>query len=165
MTLIMGETLKEHNEKLEEVFAQIRKYNSKIEPDKCEFLKTELQYVGHVITTQGVQPDPKKVSAVQNFPKPQQPKGIKAFLGLAGYYRKFIPNFSKISKPLTELLKKDIKWQWSDEEEESFQTLKNKLVTAPGLQYPDFSNEFIVMTDASGYALGAILSQGKLGKD
>ena len=85
--LIMGETLREHNNKSEEVFAQIRKYNLKIEPDKCEFLKSELQYLGHVITTQGVQPDPKKVSAVQNFPKLQQPKDVKAFLDLSGYYR------------------------------------------------------------------------------
>ena len=81
-----------------------------------------MQYLGHIITSQGVRPYPKKVSSVRNFPKPQKPKDIKAFLGLAGYYRKFIPNFSELAKPLTELLRKEIKWKWTDGEEESLQT-------------------------------------------
>lgn len=163
--LIMGETLAEHNKKLREVLGQLRKHNIKIEPDKCEFLKVELNYLGHVVTTKGVKPDPRKVQSVTEFPRPGNPKDIKSFLGLAGYYRKFIDGFSSIARPLTELLKKDVEWQWTEKEQNSFDLLRQKLTEAPLLQYPDFTKPFILTTDASGYAIGAILSQGKLGED
>jgi len=163
--LILGETLREHNLKLHEVFTQLRHHNLKIEPDKCEFLRTELQYLGHIVTTEGVKPDPKKIKAVIEFPTPVKSRDIKSFLGLAGYYRKFINDFSLIAKPLTELLQKDTEWSWTEKQEESFQKLKEALTKAPLLQYPDFTQPFIVTTDASGYAIGAILSQGKLGQD
>lgn len=163
--LVMGETLEEHHRQLREVFGQLRKYNIKIEPDKCEFLKLELTYLGHVVTAQGVKPDQKKIQAVTDFPLPKSPKDIKSFLGLAGYYRKFIDKFSAIARPLTELLKKDTEWKWTDTEQVSFELLKQKLTQVPVLQYPDFTQPFILTTDASGYAIGAILSQGKLGQD
>ena len=91
--------------------------------------------MGHVITTHGVKPDPKKIKAVLDFPTPQQPKDIKVFLGLAGYYRKFIEHFSQIARPLTELLKKETNWKWTDREETSFSQLKERLTRAPILQY------------------------------
>jgi hypothetical protein len=163
--LIMGETLVEHNAKLKEVFSHLRKWNIKIEPDKCEFLKLELNYLGHVITTKGVKPDPKKISSVVNFPTPKNQTAIKSFLGLAGYYRKFIDKFSALAKPLTELLKKDVPWKWTEKEQASFEVLKSKLTTSPVLQYPDFGKPFLLTTDASGYAIGAVLSQGKVGQD
>ena len=111
--IVMGETLSEHNAKLKEVFSHLRKWNIKIEPDKCEFLKPELNYLGHVITAEGIKPDPKKISSVVNFPTPKNQTAVKSFLGLAGYYRKFIDKFSALAKPLTELLKKEIPWRWS----------------------------------------------------
>ncbi|KAJ4425612.1 hypothetical protein ANN_27808 [Periplaneta americana] len=122
--LIMGETLSEHHTKLREVFEKLREYNIKIEPDKCEFLKAELNYLGHVVTAEGVKPDPSKVNAVSEFPTPQNLKDIKSFLGLAGYYRKFIEEFSAIARPLTDLLKKDNEWQWGKAEQVSFDLLK-----------------------------------------
>ena len=99
------------------------------------------------------------------FPVPEKEKDIKAFLGLVGYYRKFVERFSSLAKPLTDMLKKGKEWQWTDLEQESFEILKEKLIEFPILQYPDFSQPFILTTDASGYALGAVLSQGTPGKD
>ena len=98
------------------------------------------------------------------FPVPEKEKDVKAFLGLTGYYRKFIQNFSSIAKPLTTLLKKENKWKWTSEEQESFELLKSKLIEFPILHYPDYQQQFILTTDASGYGLGAVLSQGTLGK-
>jgi hypothetical protein len=163
--LIIGETLKEHNSKLRDVFQKLREYNLKIEPDKCEFMKEELNYLGHIVTAEGVKPDEKKIEAVVKFPTPQSQKDIKSFLGLAGYYRKFIADFSAIARPLTNLLKKENEWNWTEQEQASFDLLKCRLTNTSLLQYPDFSKPFILTTDASGYAIGAILSQGRLGQD
>jgi hypothetical protein len=163
--LIIGENLREHNQKLRGVFQKLREYNLKIEPDKCEFLKEELNYLGHVVTSEGVRPDENKIKAVVEFPTPKTQKDIKSFLGLAGYYRKFISDFSAIARPLTNLLKKENDWNWTEQEQASFDLLKFKLTNTPLLQYPDFSKPFILTTGASGYAIGAILSQGKLGED
>ena len=98
--IIFGETLQEHHERLREIFERLRQFNLKIEPDKCEFFKTELNYLGHVVTSEGVKPDPQKVKAISDFPTPRNATDVKSYLGLAGYYRKFIPQFSKIAKPL-----------------------------------------------------------------
>jgi hypothetical protein len=163
--LILGETLIEHHAKLRDVFEQFRKFHIKVQPDKCEFLRPELTYLGHVISKDGVKPDPKKVEAVVRFPVPEKEKDIKAFLGLSGFYRKFIPHFSTIAKPLTTLLTKETSWRWTLKEQESFDLLKSKLTEYPILQYPDFQKPFILTTDASGYGLGAVLSQGAVGKD
>lgn len=118
-----------------------------------------------MISRDGVKPDPKKLEAVRHFPRPKTPKNIKQFLGLAGYYRKFIPNFSNLTKPLTKLLKNDSRFDWTDIQEKSFEILKHKLCEEPVLQYPDFTNPFILTTDASGTAVGGILSQGEVNKD
>jgi hypothetical protein len=162
--LKIRETLNEHNSKLRAVFQKLREFNLKTEPDKCEFLK-ELNYLGHIVTAEGVKPDDKKIEAVVKFPTPQSQKDIKSLLGLAGYYRKFIADFSAIARPLTNMLKKENEWNWTEKEQTSFDLLKFKLTNTPLLQYPDFSKPFVLTTDASGYAVGAILSQGKLGQD
>jgi hypothetical protein len=163
--VVYGENLGVHNERLREVFDRIRKYNLKLQPDKCEFLRKEVSYLGHVIGQTGVRPDEKRIEAVRNFPEPRTTRELKGFLGLAGYYRRFIPNFSKISKPLTELLKKDTPYTWNDKTEKAFTTLKELLTTEPILKYPDFTRPFVLTTDASNDAIGAVLSQGPIGKD
>jgi len=144
---------------------RLRRFNLKIEPDKCEFLKTELSYLGHVVTTEGVKPDPLKVKAIKEFPTPRNTKDVKSFLGLTGYYRRFISQFSKIAKPLNELLKKGQKWRWEQEQIESFHLLQDALTREPVLSYPDFNKQFVLTCDASSFAVGAILSQGKIGHD
>lgn len=163
--VIFGETLQEHNERLRQVFQRLREHDIQLEPDKCEFLKTELQYLGHIVTLNGVTPDPMKIKAIEEFPKPKTQKDIKSFLGLIGYYRRFLPKFSQLSKPLNDLLKKDRRWKWETEQEDSFNELKRQITNPPVLQFPDFTQPFVLTTDASDFAIGSILSQGKIGED
>ena len=157
--VLYASSLHEHSVKFRKLADKLRTAGLRLQPNKCEFLRKEVTYLGHIINREGVKPDPKKLIAVRNFPAPRTDKQIKQFLGLAGYYRRFIPNFSKIAKPLTELLKKEIKFQWSEKQQHSFDTLKNLLCSKPLLQYPDFTKPFVLTTDASGYAIGGILSQ------
>ncbi|CAI6355228.1 unnamed protein product [Macrosiphum euphorbiae] len=163
--IVYGKNLYDHNEKLIEVFERLRISNLKLQPDKCNFLKRECVYLGHVITKDGIKPDERKLKAVVEFPIPTTVKNIKSFLGLSGYYRKFINSYSAIAKPLTNLLKKDTSFVWSNECQKSFDTLKAALCSEPVLKYPDFTKTFLLTTDASNKALGAILSQGEIGKD
>jgi hypothetical protein len=132
--VVFGENLKVHNERLREILERMRKYNLKLQPDKCEFLRKEVSYLGHVIGQDGVRPDEKRIEAVRDFPKPKTTRELKGFLGLAGYYRRFIPNFSRVAKPLTGLLKKNTPYIWDDKTENDFVTLKGLLSTSiPGL--------------------------------
>lgn len=157
--------LSSHIHNLKSVFQRIRNFNLKVQPAKCEFLRKEVIYLGHIISQNGVQPNPDKVKAVTDFPTPKSSKDIKSFLGLVSYYRRFIQDFSKLAKPLTNLLKKDVPFLWENAQQLSFETLKNQLVSAPILAYPDFSRPFILTCDASNYAISAILSQGQIGQD
>lgn len=163
--VIYGKTLNEHNDKLIEVFNRLREHNLKLQPDKCEFLKKEVAYLGHIITSDGVRPNPDKITAILNMKEPNNQKHIKSFLGLVGYYRKFIPKFAQLAKPLTTLLRKDTPFIFGEKQKEAFKTLKNILTTEPILQYPKFENPFILTTDASNEAIGAVLSQGDIGSD
>ncbi|CAG9133440.1 unnamed protein product [Plutella xylostella] len=163
--VIYSHDLQTHIDNLSAVFERIRQFNLKLQPDKCEFLRKEVAYLGHVISDEGVKPNPDKIKAVAEFPIPESPKDIKSFLGLVSYYRRFIPDFSKTAKPLTSLLKKEIPFEWKNEQQLAFDTLKEKLTTAPILAYPDFSKPFVLTCDASNVAVSAILSQGPIGKD
>ena len=122
----------------------------------------EVVYLGH---QDGVKPNPEKVKAVREFPRPRNIKNIRQFLGLTGYYRRFIERYAEIAKPLSHLLKNNVPFIWGNSEEKSFQNLKERLITEPVLIFPDFSKPFIVTTDASGYAIGGILSQGSISQD
>jgi len=157
--------LEDHNKRLEEELQRLRENNLKLQPDKCKFLRKETIYLGHIISENGISPDPSKLTAIKEFPTPKKVKDIQSFIGLAGYYRKFIADFSKVAKPLTKLMKKTEKFEWTAEQQNAFKTLKEKLMTAPGFIYPDFTEEFIVITDVSAFAIGAVLSQGKVGND
>lgn len=163
--VLYASSLREHEIKFKKLAERLKSANLKLQPDKCEFLRKEVTYLGHIISEDGVKPDPSKIKAVKEFPQPQNAKAIKQFLGLAGYYRRFIPNFSKTAKPLTDLLKKDAPFVWEKQQSEAFDLLRNSLCSQPLLQYPDFTQPFIVTTDASGYAIGGILSQGPIGRD
>ena len=163
--VIYSRSLEEHAVKFNRLMKRLKDANLKLQPDKCEFLRTEVAYLGHIIGSDGVKPDPRKIEAITKFPQPRNAKNIKQFLGLVGYYRRFIPQFSKIAKPLTDLLKKDKPFSWQNAQADAFSTLQNYLCLEPILQYPDFTQPFILTTDASGYAIGGVLSQGKIGKD
>lgn len=163
--VVYGSSLRDHNIKLIEVFQRLRLHNLKLQPTKCAFLRREITYLGHLISEHGIKPDPGKVSVVKNYPKPINVDQVRSFLGLASYYRKFIDNFAEIAFPLNQLLKRKVPFQWTALCEESFLKLKEKLVNPPILQFPNYMQEFIVTTDASQNAVGAILSQGEIGKD
>ena len=163
--VIYGKNLQDHNNKLKEVFIKLREHNLKLQPIKCNFLRKELIYLGHIINENGIFPDPEKIKDVQKFPIPKTPKNIKQFLGLCGYYRRFIKNFSQIASPLNNLLKKNVEFIWSPSCNKAFEELKSKLINPPILTYPDFSQPFLLTTDASQNAIGAVLSQGDIGKD
>ena len=157
--IIFSVGLQEHIQNIKLVFSKLREANLKIQLDKCEFLRKEVEFLGHVVTPDGIKPNSKKIDAIQKFPVPKTQREIKSFLGLLGYYRRFIKNFAKITKPLTQCLKKNEKVMHTKEFLESFNLCKNILTTEPVLTYPDFEKPFEVTTDASNYAIGAILSQ------
>ena len=158
-TVIYAKSLADHNGKLKEVLDRLRTFQLKLQPDKCEFLRTEVSYSGHQITELGVRPDPQKVAAIEQFPTSTEAKRLKTFYGMVSYYRRFIPNCSKIASPLYKLLKKDARFEWNEPQENTFQHLKAKLISRSLLQYPDFSKEFILTMDASNQGLGTVLSQ------
>lgn len=163
--IVFSTSLQEHIENLEKVFNRLRESNFRIQMSKSEFLKKETAYLGHVITRDGIKPNPDKISAIQNYPIPKTATEIKRFLGLVGYYRKFIPNFARITKPMTQCLKKGYKIILNQDYTDCFEKCKKLLTNDPILQYPDFSKEFILTTDASNLAIGAVLSQGPIGSD
>lgn len=164
--IIYSSSLQEHVLRLREVLDRLRIANLKVQLDKTEFLRKEVAYLGHIVTPHGVRPNPDKIQTIKNYPIPKTTKQIKGFLGLLGYYRKFIKDFAKITKPFTNCLKKESKIKIDDPDYiNCFETCKNILCNEPLLQYPDFGKEFILTTDASNFAIGAILSQIKNGND
>jgi len=159
--IIYAKDIPEHTQKLSEIFQRLRQYRLKLQPLKCEFLRKEVTYLGHNITDEGVKPDPQKVESVKNFLVPKNVKEVKSFLGLSGYYRRFIRNYGQ-----TALLKKDVPYVWSDLcRQHSFEILKELLITAPILQYPNFTKPFNLTCDASDFAIECVLLQGPIGKD
>jgi hypothetical protein len=149
---IYANSMADHDRKLRDIFTR---------PDKCEFLRKEVTFLGHKISETGVEPDARQVESIENLPTPSTPKQLKRFLGLAGYYRRFVPQFSTIAVPLHKLLKKDVKYVWGEAQEIAFRTLMSE----PILQYPDFSKEFILTKDASNAGAGAVFSKGPIGAD
>lgn len=157
--LVYTRTLEEHVQLLRQVFELLDQHQLKVKKSKCAFAQKQLVYLGHVISVGGVATDPKNIAAVQKWETPKSVRAVRGFLGLAGYYRKFVRNFGQISRPLTELLKKDRHFRWTDETETSFRSLQQALITAPVLAIPDFTKPFVVETDASDGGVGAVLSQ------
>lgn len=163
--VVYSTSLQEHIVNLEKVFKRLRESNFKIQMDKSEFLKLETDFLGHVICKDGVKPNPNKIAAIEKYPLPKTTTEIKRFLGLLGYYRKFIPNFAKLTKPLTQCLKKGVKIVLDQNYINCFEHCKTLLTNDPILQYPDLTKEFLLTTDASNVAIGAVLSQGTIGSD
>jgi hypothetical protein len=157
--IIFSKTEEEHIKHIEEIFSLIAKSGMKLKLSKCCFFELSVLYLGHIISEEGSATDPKKIEAVKNYPVPENKQHVKSFLGFVGFYRKYIRNFGKIAHPLTELTKNDVDFVWGTEQENAFQKLKLKLTTAPILAHPDFTEEYIVQTDASGYGVGVVLGQ------
>lgn len=163
--IIYSTSIEEHIKDLRSIFDRLRKANLKVQLDKSEFLRKEVLYLGHTITDQGLKPNDDKIKAVLNYPMPETVTEIKSFLGLIGYYRRFIKDFAKITKPLTSCLKKHTKIIINQKYIDAFNQCKELLTHAPILQYPDPTKPYILTTDASAVAIGAVLSQGTVGTD
>ncbi|GKA47542.1 putative reverse transcriptase domain-containing protein [Tanacetum coccineum] len=157
--LIYSKTQEEHVEHLRLVLELLKKEKLYAKFSKCEFWLREVQFLRHVINGNGIHVDPSKIEAVKNWKAPRTPTEVRSFLGLAGYYRRFIENFSKIAKSLTILTQKCKTFDWGEEQELAFQTLKDKLCNAPVLALPDGPKDFVVYCDASGIGLGCVLMQ------
>ena len=157
--LVWSRGMSQHIEHLTEVFARFRAAKLRMHPGKCHFGVKETHFLGHIISKEGIKCDPAKVRAVENFPRPHNVKTVRSFLGLSNYYRKYIEKFSEIAYPLHDLLKKDEKFNWTEDCETAFQTLKSRLTHAPCLKLPDLSKPFILSTDASNRSVSYILHQ------
>ena len=141
------------------VLDRLKKANLNFNGDKCTWFSQEVSLLGHVVNTSGIHMDPKKIHAIQAMLQPTNVKQVQQFLGICNYYRKFILDFAKISQPIAELVKKEIPFNWSVDCDAAFLKLKSMLIRFPILRQPDHSKPFYIYTDASGYALGDILSQ------
>lgn len=158
--VIFSKSLQEHIIHIKQIFSKLRQFNLKVQLDKTEFMRKEVAFLGHIITPDGIKPNPSKIQAVLNYPIPKSTKEIKSFLGLVGYYRKFIPNFAKIVAPLTKCLRKGSKINIQDTDYiQAFELCKELLTNAPILAYPRFDHKFTLTTDASGVSIGGVLSQ------
>lgn len=157
--LVYSNSLADHMIHLKSVLQLLRQDSWQVKRSKCSFGQQRITYLGHVIDQHGVSSDPDKIAKVASWPTPQNSKDVRSFLGLAGYYRKFVQHFGIVARPLFNLLKKHTPFQWTAETETAFQVLKQKLIQAPVLQLPDFAKTFLIDTDACDTGVGAVLQQ------
>jgi hypothetical protein len=157
--LIYSKSLADHKKHVRMVLDLLRKNKLYAKESKCEFFQTSVSFLGHVVSAEGISMEEDKIKAIQEWPTPTNASGIRSFLGLAGYYRRFVRNFSKIASPLSELLHKDKPFEWKEKQQKSFDELKTAVSSGPVLILPDDSLPYVVTTDASGFAIGATLSQ------
>lgn len=146
-------------QRLEKVFRRLRQAGLKLKAKKCSLFQQEVVYLGHKVSKEGIHTDDAKISAVKEWPTPQNVHEVRSFMGLCSYYRKFIKNFAEIARPLHKLTEKNVKFVWSDNCTQAFQKLKECLICAPVLAYPSLDHTFILDTDASNDSIGAVLSQ------
>ena len=168
--IIFSRTFDEHISRLEAVFERLHKAKLKLKASKCFFIKDQIKYLGHIVSKDGIQTDPDKISTVVNWPTPTSVKEVRRFIGFAGFYRRFIKNFSSVARPLHNLLKvpegqKTSQFSWNLDQEEAFIKLKKLLSSSPVLAFADFTKPFLLHTDASGDGIGAVLYQEQDNKE
>ena len=157
--IIFSRDFEDHIFRLRKVFERLRKASLTLKPSKCCFGRAKVRYLGYEVSKLGISPLKDKCKAVEDFPVPTKVKQVRSFLGLAGYYRRFVKNFSIIAAPLHNLTKKDVKFKWTSQCQNAFDELKHKLTNPPILAYPDYNKPYVLQTDASQEALGLVLSQ------
>ncbi|XP_057535375.1 uncharacterized protein LOC130813557 [Amaranthus tricolor] len=159
--LVYSKDREEHQEHLRFVLQTLRENKLYAKLSKCEFWLDKVSFLGHFVSKEGISVDPVKVEAVRSWPSPKNVTEVRSFLGLAGYYRRFVKDFSRIARPMTSLMKKEKKFEWTDECEQAFMTLKERLTTAPVLTLPDPKLDYTVYSDASKKGLGCVLMQDR----
>ena len=175
--IIFSDTIDSHFRQLESVFQRLETAGLKLKGTKCEFFKTEVNYLGHVVSEDGVKTDPEKLKALKEWPVPTCLKELRSFLSFAGYYRRYVQGFAQIAKPLNDLLighstnkkvkssKPAVPWTWDHAQQEAFQLLIDKLTSPPVLAYADYTKPFILNVDASCSGLGGVLYQEHDGQE
>ena len=156
--LIYSKTWKEHLKQLEKVLSLLKENQFYAKKSKCMFGKQEVEYLGHIISEEGLKVDPRKIQAMKEWPQPKNVSKLQGFLGLTGYYRIFIKNYAHVTVTLTNILKRN-SFLWDDEARKCFETLKQIMSSTPVLATPDFSKPFVIECDASGFGIGAVLMQ------
>jgi hypothetical protein len=157
--VVVGRTFEEHLQNLQAVFLRLKQAGLKIKPSKSVFFQKSVRYLGYLVTTDGIQPDPDKVNKVTEWPVPSSVREVQQFIGFASYYRRFVKDFSTIARPLHQLSQRGVHFNWSKECNDAFSMLRVCLSSSPVLAYPDFSRTFTLDTDASDKGIGAVLSQ------
>ena len=157
--IILGKNFADHVHNIQLVLHRIKDAGLKLQPTKCHFFRKAVSYLGHIVSEQGVAVDPGKVEKIKLWPLPTSAREVQQFLGLANYYRRYIKGYAEIAKPLHKLTERNTPFKWTLVCENAFSTLRSKLTTTPVLAYPDFNQQFILDTDASNAAIGAVLSQ------
>jgi transposase InsO family protein/predicted aspartyl protease len=157
--LIYTKTADEHADMVEWVLTRLRDEGYIAHPDKCEFFQREVSFLGHVVNAEGIAVQQHKVQAVRDWPTPKDKKEVRGFLGLTGYYRRFIKEYGQLAMPLTDLLHETVKFKWGEKEQQALDALKERLTQAPVMAHPDHDRQFILHTDASGFAVSGVLSQ------
>lgn len=159
--IIFGKTIEEHNKNLCIVLEALRRHNLKVEPTKCQILKREIKFLGHTVDEKGIRPTTDNISTIREMAVPTTVKGVRSFLGTVNFYGKFIPQIAHTRKPLNNLLKKNTKFVWTEDCQTAFEKLKNFLTSESLLVRPNYKDTFVLTTDASEYAVGAVLSNEK----
>ena len=157
--IVFSSNFDEHLLDLKEVFERMKKANLTFKASKCHILKAEVSYLGHIISKDGIRPDPDKIKAISAIPAPTNVELLRTFLGISGYYRKFVPNYSDICKPLYELTKSQTDFIWTQRHQQAFEQIKSILTSYPILAHPNYDYPFVIQTDASEHGLGAVLTQ------
>ena len=161
--IVLSSTFEQHLERLEAVFQRLRWANLKLKPSKCKLFQLKVKFLGSLVSERGIDPDPDKLTAISEWPVPKNLTEVRAFVGLASYYRRHVEGFSDIAKPLSELTKKNQPFQWGPEQQSAFDKLKYCLTHYPVLAPPIPGGKYIIDTDASDFAMGAVLQQEQHG--
>lgn len=159
--IILSSSFDQHLQDLERVFSRLREFKLHLNRSKCNFMCPEVKYLGHIITSEGIKPDPEKIDAISKIRSPHNVKELQSFLQTGSWFRRFIPNFAAVARPLSDLTKKKAIWKWGDEQQEAFNKIKMLLSTTPILRQAEEGLPYILRTDASAYAIGAVLLQGE----
>lgn len=157
--LVFSEDWDSHMLHLEEVMKRLKEAQLTVNPDKVKFARNEISFLGHLVSAKGIKIDPARTQGIRDFPPPRDVKGIARFVGMANFYRKFIPNVAELAAPLNKLRQKGASFVWGNEQQLAFESLKEAIMSPPVLRMPDFTKPFILQTDASSVAIGAVLSQ------